>query len=83
MSNTYLDEHIRKSTTNVENEEYLKVRERFVNLVQTMDPSSSVEFKWKYITIYKIYCKDPSVTDSYIGITTNYTAIKMIIYLAL
>ncbi|MFM7988789.1 MAG: hypothetical protein ACKPKO_56690 [Candidatus Fonsibacter sp.] len=39
---------------------------RFMNIVQPMDFSSSVEFKWNYITIYRVYCKDPSVTDSYI-----------------
>ena len=82
MSNVYLDEHIRKSTTKVDHEEYLKVRERFVNIVRTMDPTCpSIQFKWSYITIYKIYCKDPAITDTYIGSTNNYDAIKRYAYM--
>lgn len=77
ISNLYLDEHIRKATTKVDTEEYLKIRERFVNIVRTMDPTCpSIKFKWNYITIYKIYCKDPAITDIYIGSTNSYDSIK-------
>ena len=84
ISNLYLDEHIRKATTKVDNEEYLKIRERFVNIVRTMDPTCpSIKFKWNYITIYKIYCKDPAITDIYIGSTNSYDSIKKYAYMLL
>ncbi|MFM7979296.1 MAG: hypothetical protein ACKPKO_08275 [Candidatus Fonsibacter sp.] len=48
--------------------------------MRTMDPTCpSIKFKWSYITIYKIYCKDPTITDTYIGSTTNYDSIKICI----
>ena len=85
ISDLSLDDHIRKATMKVDNEEYLKIRERFVNIVRTMDPTCpSIQFKWSYITIYKIYCKDPAITDTYIGSTNNYDAMKKIcIYVVL
>ncbi|MFM7979019.1 MAG: hypothetical protein ACKPKO_06845 [Candidatus Fonsibacter sp.] len=45
--------------------------------MRTTDPTCpSIKFKWNYIAIYKIYCKDPDITDTYIGSTNNYASIK-------
>ncbi|MFM7980265.1 MAG: hypothetical protein ACKPKO_13200 [Candidatus Fonsibacter sp.] len=60
----------------------MKIRERFVNIVRTIGTTCHyIKCKWSYITIYKIYCKYPAITDTYIGSTNNYDSIKNYAYM--